>query len=452
MKPMKRYLPVERWQSRTTFVLALSIAAVGLGNLWRFAWLMGEHGGAPFFFSYVVCLFLVGVPLLVAEVVLGAHGRGSPFLTLSWATAASGRSRLWLTIAVIACLAGFLLLVAYILIAGWSLAYAFDLQLGRFAAISLEGSARILSDQLAAPSGLLRWQFLVAVVLALVVGAGVRRGLGLLAWITVPLIVTLLAVLIDFAIEYGDLDAAGKYLFGWQSLDFDRGSFMAALGHALYTLTLGVAVGMSYGAYAPDKLPIVRSVIAVALFDVVVAVAAGVAIFPLLFASNLMPAEGFGLLFISAPFAFGNMPFGDLYGALFFLAIVTAALGTAAALLEPVVSVLEQQFQVPRHYAAVVMVGLAWALSALATTDLAGDAGGEGLFLMIDEITSQWLIPGAVLLLALFVGWRMPRNLLRTELSREPDILFSLWYFLIRFVAVPVIVFAWLWLLLVPQN
>ncbi|MDP5072169.1 MAG: sodium-dependent transporter, partial [Congregibacter sp.] len=95
---MKQFLPVERWQSRTTFVFALAIAAVGLGNLWRFAWLMGEHGGAPFFLSYVFCLLLIGVPLLVAEVVLGSHGRGSPFLTMSWATEVSGRSRLWLTV------------------------------------------------------------------------------------------------------------------------------------------------------------------------------------------------------------------------------------------------------------------------------------------------------------------------------------------------------------------
>jgi NSS family neurotransmitter:Na+ symporter len=235
-------------------------------------------------------------------------------------------------------------------------------------------------------------------------------------------------------------------------MDFDRGSFLAALGHALYTLCLGVAVGMSYGAYAPDRLPILRSVIAVALFDVVIAVAAGVAIFPLLFASNLVPTEGFGLLFVSAPYAFGNMPFGDLYGALFFLAIVTAALGTAAALLEPAVSILEQQFRLPRHYAAIAIAASAWALSVLTTTDLAGETAGPSLFVSLDELTSRWLIPAAVLLLALFVGWRMPRALLRNELSREPDILFSLWYFLIRFVAVPVIVFAWVWLLIVPQR
>ncbi|MFT4767408.1 MAG: NSS family neurotransmitter:Na+ symporter [Glaciecola sp.] len=447
---MKLYLPVERWQSRTTFVFALAIAAVGLGNLWRFAWLMGEHGGAPFFLSYMFCLLLIGVPLLVAEVVLGSHGRGSPFLTMSWATEVSGRSRVWLTVALLSCLAGFLLLVSYLLMAGWSLSYAYQLQLGGFAAISLAGAADYFSAQLATPAEFLRWQFLAAVFLAALAAIGARRGIGLFVWIAVPLLITLLGVLISFSIEFGDLSAAGSYLFAWQPLDFDRGSFMAALGHALYTLSIGVAVGMSYGAYTPDRLPIVRSVLTVALFDVGVAVAAGVAIFPLLFANNLMPAEGFGLLFISVPYAFGNMPFGDLYGALFFLAVFVVTMGTAVALIEPIVSVLEQQFRVRRLHAAIAMTGVAFLLSAYATVDLSAAAQGQGFLLWLDRVTSEWLIPAAVLLLALFVGWRMPREVLRKELSREPDILFSLWYFLIRFVAVPVIAFAWLWLSMVP--
>jgi NSS family neurotransmitter:Na+ symporter len=447
---MTRYLPVQRWRSRTTFVFALSIAAVGLGNLWRFAWLMGEHGGAPFFLSYLFCLLLIAAPILVAEVVLGSHGRGSPFLTMAWATRVSGRSRLWLGVALLSCLAGFLLLISYLVVAGWALGYAYELQLGNFAAISLEDSAAFLDQQLAAPLGLLKWQLLAAFLLSLIIAAGVRRGIATFVWIAVPLLVTLLGVLISFAVEFGDLAAAGSYLFAWQPLDFDRSSFMAALGHALYTLSIGVAVGMSYGAYTPDKLPIVRSVLTIALFDVALAVAAGVAVFPLLFASNLLPAQGFGLLFISVPYAFGNMPFGDLYGALFFLAVFVTALGTAVALLEPIVSVLEQQFRVPRVWAAFAMATVAFALSAYATLDLNTAEAGSGFMLWLDSVTSQWLIPSAVLLLALFVGWRMPRTLLRRELSREPDIFFALWYFLIRFLAVPVIAFAWLWLSFVP--
>ncbi|MFK7831261.1 MAG: sodium-dependent transporter [Congregibacter sp.] len=441
---MEPYVPVQRWRSRTTFVLALSIAAVGLGNVWRFAWLMGEHGGGPFLLSYLFCLLVVGAPLLVAEIVLGARGRGSPFLTIAWATKASGRSRGWLVIALITCAAGFLLQACYLTIAGWSLAYAFQQQLGTFAAISLAESSAFFAAELEDSANLLSWQLLAAIIVGGVVAAGVRRGIGLMAWIAVPLLLTLLGVLAVYAVEYGDLSAAGAYLFRWQLLDFDGSSFMAAMVHALYTLCVGVAVGMSYGAYTPDKLPIVRSVLAVAFFDVVLSVAVGIAIFPLTFASNLVPAEGFGLLFVGMPFVYGNLPFGDVYGALFFIAVFVVALGTAVALLEPAVSVLEQQFRMRRLPAAVALALLAWALSALATTDL----GEGGFFLWLDETTATILIPLGGLLLAIFVGWRMPRALLRRELAREPDILFSVWYFLIRFVAAPVIVIGWLWLVL----
>ncbi len=444
MSPRKS---AERWTSRTTFVLALAIATVGLGNLWRFAFLMGENGGAPFLLSYLFCLLLVGVPLLSAEVVLGSHGRGSPFLTLAWAVEASGGSRLWLAIAVLTCLAAFLILVGCIVIGGWALVYAFYLQLGEFAAIDLPSTAAFLQERIDSPGALLMGQAIMAAVCIAVVAAGVRRGVGLFAWIAFPALVTLLGVLVFYAIEYGDLKAAGEYLFDWQAMDFTGASFMAALGHAVFTLSIGVAVGMSYGAYVPDKLPIVRSVLAIALFDLAAGVAGGLVIFPLIFEANLLPSRDFSLLFISAPFAFGALPFGDLYGALFYFMVLVITLGSAVALLEPVVGSLVQQLRIPRLRTAVAVGACACLLAGLATV---GVRGGAAFLTWLDAVTSRWLIPGAMLLLVLFVGWRMPRSLLRVELAREPDILFSLWYFLLRFLAAPVIAIAWLWLSLVP--
>lgn len=436
----------ERWRSRTTFVLALALATVSLGNLWRFAFLMGENGGAPFVLSYVFCLLLVGVPLLAAEVVLGAHGRGSVFLTLAWAVEVAGRSRLWLTIGVLAGLAAFLMLIACILVGGWALAYAFYQRAGEFAAIDLAASAAFLSRCLEAPGGLLLAQLATAALGTGVVALGVRRGLGLFAWLAFPMLAALLAFMVLYAIEHGDLAAAGRYLFNWQVIDFSATSFMVALSHAVFTLSVGVAVGMSYGAYAPDKLPILRSVLAVALFDIGVGVAAGLAVFPLVFAANLLPAQDFSLLFIGLPFAFGALPFGDVYGALFYLLVLITVLGSAVALLEPVVGSLVRQFRVPRSGIALLVGATAGLLSCLATLGLRG--GGE-LLIWLDAATSRWLMPGAMLLLALFVGWRIPPSILRAELAREPDILFTLWYFLLRFLAAPVIAAAWLWLALV---
>ena len=436
----------ERWRSSATFVLALAVATVGLGNLWRFAFLMGENGGAPFLLSYVLCLLLVGAPLLTAEVVLGAHGRGSVLLTLAWAAQVAGRSRLWLTIGVLACLAALLMLIACILVGGWALAYAFYQHAGEFAAIDLDASAAFLRRRIDAPGQLLLAQLAMAALATGVVALGVRRGLGLFAWLAFPMLLTLLAFTLSYAIEHGDLDAASRYLFNWQTLDFNATSFMVALSHAVFTLSVGVAVGMSYGGYAPEQLPILRAVLAVALFDIGVGVAAGLVVFPLLFAANLLPAQDFSLLFIGLPFAFGALPFGDVYGALFYLLVLIALLGSSVALLEPVLGSLVRQFRAPRPVIALLLGAAAGLLSCLATVGLRG--GGE-LLIWLDTATSRWLMPAVMLLLALFVGWRIPPAILRLELAREPDILFTVWYFLLRFLAAPVIVAAWLWLALV---
>ena len=436
----------ERWRSSTTFVLALAVATVGLGNLWRFAFLMGENGGAAFLLSYVGCLLLVGVPLLAAEVVLGAHGRGSVLLTLGWAAQVAGRSRLWLSIGVLACLAAFLMLIACILVGGWALAYAFYQHAGEFAATDLDASAAFLRRCIDAPGELLLAQVATAALATGIVALGVRRGLGLFAWLAFSMLLTLLAFTVLYAVEHGDLVAAGRYLFNWQAIDFSATSFMVALSHAVFTLSVGVAVGMSYGAYAPDQLPILRAVLAVALFDIAVGVAAGLVVFPLLFAANLLPAQDFSLLFIGLPFAFGALPFGDVYGALFYLLVLIALLGSSVALLEPVLGSLVRQFRAPRPVIALLLGGSAGLLSCLATVGLRG--GGE-LLIWLDTATSRWLMPAVMLLLALFVGWRIPSSILRLELAREPDILFNVWYFLLRFLAAPVIAAAWLWLALV---
>lgn len=428
----------------------MCLASLGLGNVWRFAFLMGENGGAPFFLSYVCCLLFVSAPVLVAELVLGSHGRSSPFIALRRAAKDSGGSGAWMFIAVPACLAAFMLLVIAVAVAGWALFYAYQQQLGEFAAASLSDSANFFSAQLTAPSALYKWQCLVAAVLILIVSNGVRRGIGVFAWVAVPLLLTLLAALIAFAVEFGDLPAAGAYLFAWQPLDFDGGSFMGALVHAMFTLLVGVAVGMTYGAYAPRSLPIVRSVLAVVLFDLVIAVACGVALYPVVFSSNLQASEGFALLFIAMPYAYGNAPFGDLYGALFFVSVFIIALGSAVALLEPLVAVLTQQFAVTRSHATLGLGIIAAVLSTIATKGLGAGEGAGSLFARFDHWSAYWMIPATALMLALFVGWRVPRARLRSLLSREPDILFQLWYFLLRFVVPPVIAIAWLWLHLVP--
>ncbi|MEM6300541.1 MAG: sodium-dependent transporter [Pseudomonadota bacterium] len=443
-------LSLDRWQSRTTFVLALSLAVVGLGNVARFSWLLGENGGAPFMLSYLLCLLGVSVPLLVAELSLGSHGRGSPFISLRWAAQQSGASRRWVLIAALTCFAAFLLLVVSVVFGGWVLSYAYQLQLGEFAAISLPGTATELERRIEAPASVIGWSFCFALFISAALAAGARRGLGTFVWFALPALLALLGALLGYAIEQGDLAEAGSYLFKWQALDYDGGSFFAAMGFALYTLTAGVAVGLSYGAYAPEKIPLVRSVLAVALFDVVVSIALAIVVLALTSSANLLPDRDLSLLFIALPYAFGNHAFGDFYGSLFFLALLIMLLGSAVALMEPLVASFEQQTRLNRWRASALCGAVVWLFGALLSWGFSQSSPGSQVVTLLDQTATYGLIPSSLVLLALFVGWRMPLPVLRKELAREPEILFRLWYFLVRFVSIPLICIAWLWLMLVP--
>ena len=445
------------WRARTTFVLALSASAVGLGNLWRFSYLTGEHGGAPFVLTYVLCLFLIAVPVLVAEVVVGCHGRASPLVAIRWASDRSLLSRKWMLLGVLACITGLLILSYYIVVAGWALAYARYMHAGLFSAASAVVVGEHFERLLADPVQQAYWQSLFLLLTVLIVALGVRRGLGLLVWLAVPTLVAMLGVLIQFGFDNGDIGAARDFLFSVKLIDFSWQSALVALGHAFYTLGVGVATGISYGAYAPPRIPIGRSVMAVAVFDTMIALLAGLAIFPIVFANNMEPSMGPGLLFVSLPYAFGNIMQGELFGTVFFALVVVAALGSAVAIMEPIVGSLMQQLRI-RRFTAVLFVGaVVWLLGlgvAVSFTPTEGVAwfGNVNLFSLLDAITADLLLPLVSLFTALLVGWRLRPEILRRELNRESGLFFSLWRFLLRYIAPPAIALIMLAALFGPRT
>ena len=434
-----------QWQSRTTFVLALSCAAVGLGSLWRFAWLLGQHGGGAFMLTYVVCLFVLAVPIMCAEVVLGTYGRGDPVRSIRRVCDRSLLSRHWQWLGVLACMTGVLILGYQAVVAGWSLHYLDVIRGDTLSAASAPVVANHFLELLATPAVQLKWTGLYLLVLVAVLTLGVRRGLGVLVWLAVPVMITLLGILLQFALESGNLGAAQDYLFSIKLIDFTPESVMAALGHALFTLGVGVGAGIAYGAYTPQRIPIGRSVMAVAVFDTVLALLAGMAIYPIIMANNLAPAAGPGLLFISMPYAFGNMPQGEWFGSLFFALTVVMALGSAAALMEPAVRLLQQQFRLRRLTAATTVGALAWLLAWMVTFSVAGDArsgshGQANLLTRLDFVTANVLLPLVCLLTVVLVGWGLRTSVLRPQLARESAVSFSLWQGILRYIAPPAIV------------
>ncbi len=429
------------WRNRTTFVLALSASAVGIGSLWRFAYLAGAHGGGAFVLTYVLCLFLLAVPMMVAEVAIGSHGRGSPAGAVRWACDRSLLRRGWMGIGFLACFTGVLLLGCYAVVASWSLAYAGFMQQGVFASASALQVSDQYSDLLADPSQQFYWLTLFLLLAVAAVSAGVRHGVGLLMWLVVPLLLLLLAALVKFALDSGDLAATREFLFTVKWVDFTPESTLLALGHAFYTLGIGVGTGISYGGYAPKRIPVGRSVMAVAVFDTVIALLIGIAVFPIVFANNVEPSMGPGLLFVSLPYAFGNIPQGELFGTLFFLLVAVAALGAVVAILEPVVATFIQHLRLWRPLAALFAGILVWLLGLaiiLSYAELGAPQwfGNRNLLPILDQVTAAVLLPLVLLLTAVLVGWRLRPEILRALLGRESAGFFALWRGLVRY-AVP---------------
>jgi NSS family neurotransmitter:Na+ symporter len=428
------------WQARTTFVLALSASAVGMGNLWRFSYLAGSQGGGAFVITYLLCLFLLAVPLLVAEVVIGSHGRGAPVAAIRWTSDRSLLSRAWVGLGWLACLTALLMLSYYLVVAGWGMAYGAAMYGQEFSAMTMPMVSEQFAALLAEPPRQVMWQSLFLVIVLGLVALGVERGLGVLVWLVVPSLFVLLIVLVFFALEYGDLKAGRDFLFSVKLVDFTPRSVLLAMGHAFFTLGVGVGVGISYGAYAPRDIPIGRSVMAVAVFDTLIALLAGMAVFPVLFAGNVAPVGGPALYFISLPYAFGNLPQGEVFGSLFFLLLVLAALGTAVALVEVLVGAAMQALRIHRSIAVLMLLGVLWLLSLQVARSVAwgepiGWFDSDNLLDFLDRLTAGVLLPLVSLLTAVYVGWFLRRDVLREKFARESDLSFSVWLNLLRYVA-----------------
>jgi NSS family neurotransmitter:Na+ symporter len=341
--------------------------------------------------------------------------------------------------------AAVLVLGYHTVVAGWGLAYIEKMQAGVFADASVADAGREFAELLQDPVAMLRWQTMFVILVFTVSGLGIYRGLAVLFWLVGPALLVSLGALIEYALANGDMDAAGDFLFSVNYYDFTPSAVLLAMGQAFYTLGIGMGVGIAFGAYAPDKIPLGRAVIAVALFDTLVAVAAGLAIFPLVFANNMEPSMGPGLMFVSLPYAFGNLLQGDILGAVFFFMVSVVALGSAVALAEPAMAYLNERLRLARPLAAVglgaavLVLSLVCALSFNLWREVSWFRGMTP-FQALDLLTTCVMLPLAALLTALLVGYRMRRQILMVELYRESRRFIFLWRACLRYIAPPVIV------------
>ena len=435
--PTKRESMHGQWSNRWIFILAATGSAVGLGNIWKFPYIAGENGGGAFVLVYLLCIAAIGIPIMMAEVLLGRRGRQSPINTMKMLAKEAGRSPAWALLGWSGVVAGFLILSYYSVIAGWALSYVEKAMSGEFSGQSAGEVGKLFEDFIANPGDLLFWHSIFMLMTMVVVARGVKKGLEAAIRMLMPTLFLLLVIMVGYAINTGAFTQGLTFLFEPDFSQLTWDSVLIAMGHAFFTLSLGMGAIMIYGSYMPHEASIAKTSITVAGMDTLVALLAGMAIFPIVFANGLEPGAGPGLVFVTLPIAFGQMPGGLFFGTIFFVLLSFAAWSSAISLIEPAVAWLVENKGWSRVKASVLaglltwLVGIGTVLSFNEWADY--KLFDKTFFDLLDYLTANIMLPLGGLFIALFVAWIMGRESAKDELDMGDHAGFKIWYVLVRF-------------------
>ncbi|MGC6585796.1 sodium-dependent transporter [Paenibacillus sp. Dod16] len=420
--------------SSAGFILAAIGSSVGLGNMWKFPYITGEHGGAAFFLLFIVCLIVIGLPVLLAELAIGRAGRGSAATSFVKA----GGPKAFGHLGLLQVIAPFLILTFYVIVAGWTLHYAvmsFSGNLynntdfgGQFTAFT-EGYMPII------------WQIVAIAISGWVVAKGISGGIEKFNKVLIPGLIILLIVLMIRAVT---LPGAGEGISFFLNPDFSKLSpeaALVALGHAFFSLSLGMGILLTYGAYVDKRQSLGPATLAIGAGDLIYAYIAGLIIFPTTASFGIEPNAGPSLVFIALPAAFSAMPLGAFFGGLFFILLAIAALTSSVSLMEVPTSYVMDRWNWGRTKAVLVicalvmLVGLPSALSFGIVPGLT-DIGGKNFFDWLDFVTSNILLPLGGLITTIFAGYFWKRAADAAGLKAG---WFRVWLFMLRYIA-PVLV------------
>ncbi len=393
------------WNTRAGFILAAAGSAVGLGNVWKFPYITGENGGGAFVLVYLLCIAGVGVPVMVAEVLVGRASRAS--CVDACRKLAGGRAA-WASVGGLAVVTSFALLSYYSTVAGWALHYTY-LSLKSFVAEVDFTQAEAHLDDLRGTWQLgLSWQFAFMALSTVVVLAGVRRGIERWAKIMMPALLLLLVVLMVRGLTMPGAGQAMDFLFSMNWSELTGAGVLEALGHSFFTLSLGMGTMITYGSYLRPNDDIPRASLATAGADTLVALMASMMLFPIVFTFGMEPGQGPGLLFVTLPKAIAQMAAGPVISLAFFVMLVFAALTSAISMLEVATAQLMDSVKLSRLKAGIIAGFSAFAFGSLATVSSAW-------FDSADYIVSNWCLPLAGLGIAVFTAWRVDGALRRRE-------------------------------------
>ena len=424
------------WAGKWTFILAAAGSAVGLGNIWKFPYMAGEYGGGAFVLVYLVCILLIGVPIMVAEILIGRRGRSSPANSMAYLAKEAKTVPHWKALGMMGAVAGLIILSFYSVAAGWAVSYIFEGFTGPSAEYYGQEFNAFLEDE----TRIIVFHSIFIFITVFIVARGVIKGLEVWVNRLMPVLFLLILLLCIYATTTGAFFEGVSYLFTPDFTKINAKVILAALGQAFFTLSLGMGAIMAYGAYMPANQNIGSTALSVAFLDTLVALLAGIAIFPIVFANNLEPTAGPGLVFVTLPWAFVNMPLGIIFGKLFFVLLSIAALSSAISLLEPGVAWIVESLKIKRYIAAAGLGLIAWTLgifSALSFDLLSGftPIGDKNFFDSMDFLSNQILLPIGGIFIAIFVGWVMKRNDVLEELGLKNNLVIKIWFFSLRFFA-----------------
>ncbi|MDR5900197.1 sodium-dependent transporter [Halomonas vilamensis] len=431
---------LERWGSKRAFILAVTGAAVGLGNIWRFPYVAGENGGAAFLLIYVAFVLLLGLPVMMAEILIGRAGRRGPMQALGVLAADAGASRHWRWLGLFGAFTVFCILSFYSVVSGWSIEFLVASINGNFQGVSAAEIGAGFDAFLANPALLTFNHTLFLAMTMSVVAAGVAKGLERLNNLLMPLLYLLLLLLAGYATTTEGFGTALAWLFLPEFGAVTPSVVLHAMGHAFFTLAVGACALMAYGAYMPDDQSLPKAAGAVAVLDISVALLAGIAIFSVVFAQGMDPADGPGLMFVTLPIAFSQLPGGSLWLSVFFLLLLLATWTSAINLAEPMVATL-QGLGLRRSRATAAVALSVWLLGLLSVFSFSFMADfrplfGRNMFELVSSIPPDIFLPIGGLLIGVFAAWVMPRTTAMQALGTS-ERNFYLWQNVLRWVAIP---------------
>lgn len=431
----------EHWGTHLGFILAAAGSAIGLGTLWKFPYVTGENGGGLFVLMYILCTFLIGIPVFIAELILGRkaqRGAVGIFATLTH------NSTVWKGVGWLGVASSFLIMSYYSVLAGWGLNYVF-MSLNQFYVNRSAQEIGAVFDLLQSSGDItLFWHFVFTAITIAVVYPGVRQGIEYWSRFMTSSLLLLLVGLCCYTITLDGFSQAARFLFSPEFSNFKPSSALEALGLSFFTLSLGQGIMLTYGSYMRRTEDIPKTSFLIGFMIIVVAILAGLMIFPVIFTFGFTPSEGRGLVFKTLPLLFGKLPGALLISTLFFILFVFTALTSSVALVEVVAANFIDLFGWSRRKAVLItgascfIFGIPSALSG-SNTLFANWAGiyGKTFFATVDDLVSVWFLPIGGLLMAIYAGWFLDLHISQEEFKAGTawKWMWRPWRFFMRWVA-----------------